>query len=211
VLEVLEIVTGIVLTGGKSKRLNRDKAFVKLEGISIIKRVISSLSNIVNELIIVTNEEKKDVYSSFGTNIKVVTDIFPERAALGGLYTGLSYSNNNYSIVVACDMPFLNSSLLQYMVNLSPGYDAVIPRIGNYLEPLHAVYSKKCVTTAENLINQNDLSIRKLIGFLRVRYVLKKEIMIYDPEIESFFNINNNFDLEKAEKIVEKHNKIKGS
>jgi molybdopterin-guanine dinucleotide biosynthesis protein A len=173
--------------------------------------VISSLSNIVNELIVVTNEEKKDVYSSFGSNIKVVTDIFPEKAALGGLYTGLSYSKNSYSIVVACDMPFLNSSLLKYMVNLSPGYDAVIPRIGNYLEPLHAVYSKNCVATAENLLNQNDLSIRKLIGFLKVRYVLKSEIMQYDPDIESFFNINNNFDLEKAKKIVEKNNMIKGS
>jgi molybdenum cofactor guanylyltransferase len=162
-------------------------------------------------LIIVTNEEKNNIYSSFESNIKVVTDIFPEKAALGGLYTGLSYSKNNYSIIVACDMPFLNSDLLQYMVNISPGYDAVIPRIGNYMEPLHAVYSRNCMTTAENLINQNELSIRKLIGLLKTRYVLKKEIMVYDPDVVSFFNINNNFDLEKAEKIVENHSKIKGS
>lgn len=162
-------------------------------------------------MIIVTNEEKNNIYSSFESNIKVVTDIFPEKAALGGLYTGLSYSKNNYSIIVACDMPFLNSDLLQYMVNISPGYDAVIPRIGNYMEPLHAVYSRNCMTTAENLINQNELSIRKLIGLLKTRYVLKKEIMVYDPDVVSFFNINNNFDLEKAEKIVENHSKIKGS
>ena len=152
-----------------------------------------------------TNEEKKDVFSSFESNIKVVTDIFPEKAALGGLYTGLSYSKNNYSVIVACDMPFLNSNLLQYMVNISSGYDTVIPRIGNYLEPLHAVYSKNCMDTAESLINQNELSIRKLVGLLKTRYVLKKEIMVYDPDIISFFNINNNFDLEKAEKIVEKN------
>jgi molybdopterin-guanine dinucleotide biosynthesis protein A len=102
-------------------------------------------------------------------------------------------------------MPFLNSNLLQYMVNISSGYDTVIPRIGNYLEPLHAVYSKNCMDTAESLINQNELSIRKLVGLLKTRYVLKKEIMVYDPDIISFFNINNNFDLEKAEKIVEKN------
>jgi molybdopterin-guanine dinucleotide biosynthesis protein A len=162
-------------------------------------------------LIIVTNEEKKDVFSSFESNIKVVTDIFPEKAALGGLYTGLSYSKNNYSIIVACDMPFLSSDLLQYMVNISPGYDAVIPRIGNYLEPLHAVYSRNCMTTAETLINKNELSVRKLLGLLKTRYILKKEVMVYDPDIISFFNINNSFDLEKAEKIVGKQNKIKGS
>jgi molybdenum cofactor guanylyltransferase len=159
----------------------------------------------------VTNEEKIDAYSSFESNIKVVTDIFPEKAALGGLYTGLSYSKNNYSIIVACDMPFLNSALLQYMVNISPGYDAVIPRIGNYLEPLHAVYSKNCIATAEKLINNNELSVRKLVGLLKTRYILKKEIMIYDPDIVSFFNINNNFDLEKAEKILAKRNEIKNS
>lgn len=143
--------------------------------------------------------------------MKVVTDIIPEKAALGGLYTGLSYSKNNYSIIVACDMPFLNSELLQYMVNISPGYDAVIPRIGNYLEPLHAVYSRNCIATAENLINQNELSVRKMLGLLKTRYILKKEIMVYDPDIVSFFNINNNFDLEKAEKIIAKRNKNKDS
>lgn len=141
----------------------------------------------------------------------MVIDIYTEKAALGGLYTGLSYSNNNYSIIVACDMPFLNPDLLQYMVNVSSGYDAIIPRIGNYLEPLHAIYSRDCMTAAEKLINENELSVRKLIGMVKTRYVLKKEIMVYDPDIISFFNINNSLDLEKAEKIIERRNKILGS
>lgn len=134
----------------------------------------------------------------------MVIDIYPEKAALGGLYTGLSYSNSDYSVVVACDMPFLNTNLLQYMINSSPGYDAVIPKIGNYLEPLHAIYSRNCKIAAEKLINENELSVRKLIGFVKTRYILKKEVVVYDPDIISFFNINNSQDLGKAEKIIER-------
>jgi molybdopterin-guanine dinucleotide biosynthesis protein A len=141
----------------------------------------------------------------------VVIDIYPDKAALGGLYTGLSYSNNDYSIIVACDMPFLNPDLLEYMIGISTGYDAVIPKIGNFVEPLHGIYSRNCIITAEKLIKENKLSVRKLVGLLNTRYILPEEIETYDPELTSFFNINSELELQKAKRIIKKRNRIIGS
>jgi molybdopterin-guanine dinucleotide biosynthesis protein A len=211
VIKDCAIITGIILCGGKSKRLGRDKAFVKLEGRNIIERVVDNLAPVVNELIIVADEEKQSVYSSLESNLKVVTDKYRDKSALGGLYTGLHYSSYSYSIIVACDMPFLNINLLKYMVSIADGYDAVIPKIGNYIEPLHGIYSHDCMNNAEKLINENNLSIRGLISQINTRYVLKREIEMYDPELISFFNINNELDLQKAEQIIKKRNQFIGS
>ena len=202
----MKITTGIILAGGKSIRLGKEKALIQFKGKSLIERVVSRLHPIVNELIIVTNEEKHQNFSSLDLNSKVVSDIYPNRAALGGIYTGLKYSNFDYSVVVACDMPFLNPELLNYMINIASGYNAIVPKIGWFVEPLHAVYSRNCMETAEYLIKNNILTVRDLIKRINTRYITEKEMSKFDPDIISFFNINSKEDLKKAEQITNKLN-----
>ena len=87
------------------------------------------------------------------------------------------------------------------MIQLSADFDLVVPRMDNYVEPLHAVYSKSCLAPIENMIEQGKLSVTKLFSLVKVRYVETGEIDRFDPEHLSFFNINTKADLEMARKI----------
>ncbi|MBI2829893.1 MAG: molybdenum cofactor guanylyltransferase [Chloroflexi bacterium] len=196
-------VSCIILAGGKSVRLGRDKRTEILGGQSLMERVITRLSSLSEEFILVTAPEQSTVISS-KVSFKVVQDILPGKGPLGGIYTGLLASGNTYNLVVACDMPFLNQPLLSYMLGLAPGVEVVVPRIGDYHEPLHAVYSKDCMPVIKDLLERNDLSILKLFEQVRVRYVEVDEIDRFDPEHLSFFNINTKSDLDKAAKLVER-------
>lgn len=162
------------------------------------------MSSVVDEVIIVTNKEKYQLLSRLYVNTRIVADICTNKGALGGIYTGIKYSDSENSIVVACDMPFINLSILKYMLNQTTGYDAVVPQIGNYMEPLHAIYSKSCIPIIEDLIELNELSIYRLIKMVRTRFISENEIRVYDENMLTFFNINNLEDLENAQSIVKK-------
>jgi molybdopterin-guanine dinucleotide biosynthesis protein A len=122
-----------VLAGGKSLRLGRDKALEKIGGKYLIERVIDSLRD---DIIVVTTAPNQLP----GLSIEKVIDTYPHTGAKVGLCTGINAATSFYSLVVACDMLFLNIDLLR--LDVSPGFDAVIPRIGDKIEPLHAVYSR---------------------------------------------------------------------
>ena len=111
-------------------------------------------------------------------------------------------SDSPYNLVVACDMPFLNQDLLRYMIQLSVDFDLVVPRVNNYVEPLHAVYSRSCLAPIEDMIAQGKLSVNKLLDLVRVKYVEAEEIDRFDPEHLSFFNINTKADMEMAREII---------
>jgi len=100
-------------------------------------------------------------------------------------------------------MPFLNPDLLGYLIGLASGSDAVVPRIGDMYEPLHAVYSKNCITAIGQLLWQEEPArISELFGLVKTRYVDADEIAKFDPEHLSFFNINTQSDLRKAEALI---------
>ena len=135
-------MTGIVLSGGENRRMGRDKAFLKIAGIPMIEHVLQALQSVVKQkIIIVTNSPQ--AYTSYG--VRVVTDASDKRGSLIGIYTGLLYSQDEYNIVVACDMPFLNSKLLRFMIEIQEGYDLIVYRNNAIFEPLHAIYSKNCL------------------------------------------------------------------
>jgi molybdopterin-guanine dinucleotide biosynthesis protein A len=136
--------------------------------------------------------------------VKRVVDIYPGKGALGGIYSGLRESLSFHSLVVGCDMPFLNIALLRHLIELSPGFDVVIPRVGGYIEPLHAVYSKDCLAPIEALLHKGRLRIADFFPAVKVRYIEDAEVERLDPEHLSFFNINSEADLERARALLEK-------
>jgi molybdopterin-guanine dinucleotide biosynthesis protein A len=87
-------------------------------------------------------------------------------------------------------MPFLNAGLLSYLMELAPGYDAVVPAFGELIEPLHAVYSKRLLPVIEERIREDERRIRSIFYHANVRYVTEKEISRFDPERRSFINLN---------------------
>lgn len=189
--------TSIVLAGGKSLRFGRNKALETICGKSLIECVVQRLKPITSQILIVTSKELVDLPVAGKTEI--LTDVYPNKGPLGGIYTGLLAAKSSRSIVVACDMPFLNIKLLSYMVKLSRGVDAVIPRLGEeLLQPLHAVYSKNCLSSIKTHLEQDQLQIRPFLNTVRVRYVEQVECQRLDPELLSFFNINYKSDLDQA-------------
>ena len=192
----------IILAGGKSLRLGHDKILENIGSKSLLEQVISRIDSLSRDIIIITAEERTFPQLACHPRLKVVPDIFPGKGSLGGIYTGLVTSDSFYNFVIASDMPFLNQSLLRYMIEVSDGFDFVIPRINNLFEPLHAVYSKNCVAPAEFILKEGRKVIIELFDSVKVRYVEAEEIDRFDPQHLSFFNINTQEDLELARKMA---------
>jgi molybdopterin-guanine dinucleotide biosynthesis protein A len=196
-------VSCIILAGGKGTRLGRNKVVEKIGNQSLLERVISSLSTLNQEMIVVIAKESSLPQLTNNPKIKIVRDIYPGKGSLGGIYTGLVYSKSYYNLVVACDMPFLNLNLLKYMISVTEDADVVIPKVVNdILEPLHAVYSKNCVGKIELLLEQNRLSILELFPMVQVRYIEVSEIEHFDKKHLSFFNINTESDLKIGRELI---------
>jgi molybdopterin-guanine dinucleotide biosynthesis protein A len=195
-------VTGIVLAGGRSSRLGRQKALEKIGEKGLIENTVDILVSFSQEVLVVTSKEQLASIASVNLKARLVVDIYPGKAALGGIYTGLANANTQYGLVVACDMPFLNSALLRYIVEMAPGYDVVLPRVNGKVELLHAVYSKDCLDKVKKMLDENTLQILKLLDMVNIRYVEDKEIGKFDPDHLSFFNINTLDDLTVAENLM---------
>ena len=199
--EVGYLISCIVLAGGQSQRLGADKAFLKIGNQILIEGIVEKMAQIGDEVIIVTNSPQEYGY----LEARLVGDVYPGKGALGGIYSGLKAAHNHHSMVVACDMPFLDLNLLRYMILLSPGQDVVIPRVGGLTEPLHAIYSKVCLQPIERLLSAGGVKIIEFFPEVRVRYVEEQEIGLFDPQRLSFFNINTLADLEKARSLARRN------
>jgi len=151
---------------------------------------------------VVTSREQFDSIAAAQLKVKVVVDVCPGRGALGGIYTGLICADSFYSLVVGCDMPFLNRDLLCYIVDRIAGFDAVVPKVHDMVEPLHAIYSKNCLGSIRRMMEEDRLEISPLFSLVNTRYIGEEELVKFDPEHLSFFNINTVADLRKARQLI---------
>ena len=135
--------TGIILAGGQNLRFNgKNKASIKICGKSIIEHIYDLFSQIFEQVIIVTNDPIK--YIKFDCHI--VCDIYEKRSALTGIHTGLFYTKTPFAFIVACDLPFLKRQVVELIINnIDKKNDIVICETQFGLEPLCAVYSKRCI------------------------------------------------------------------
>jgi molybdenum cofactor guanylyltransferase len=196
-------ISCIALAGGKSTRLGRNKLFEVVGGKTLFARVISKLALFKSEIIVVTVEQANLPQDINYPKLKIVRDIFPGKGLLGGIYTGLITSKTFYNIVVACDMPFLNYALLKYFSAVAEGFDLVAFHKVDKFEPLHAVYSQKCILPIEKLMqHKNNERIIEILPYVKVRNISQEEIDRIDPYHLSFFNINNETELKTARKIA---------
>lgn len=195
-------ISSIILAGGKSVRFGHDKILERIGDTSLLEKVISHIEPISRDIVIVTTKERTFASLADRPKIKIVNDIFPGQGSLGGIYTGLVKSESFYNLVIAADMPFLNRSLLQYMMKVADGYDFILPRVDKWYEPLHAIYSKNCIDPIESILKEGKKVIVELFNYVKVRFIEAEEIDRFDPKHLSFFNINTGEDMERAKKIA---------
>ena len=183
-------------------RLGRAKALERINKLSLIERTIDCLSMVSQAVLVVTSQEQFSSITAVRLKGKVVVDLYPGKGALGGIYTGLATADSHHSLVVACDMPFLNRDLLFYLMDLAPNFDVVVPKLDGKFEPLHAIYSKDCLAPIKEILREGSLEILRLFDLVKIRYVVRDEIAKFDPQFLSFFNINTPDDLKKAEELI---------
>lgn len=175
--------------------MGADKAFLPLAGRPMIEHVLRALRSVARRIIIVTN--RADAYLGY-SDAEVTGDVFDKRGPLIGLYSGLLRSTDACNIVVACDMPFLNSRFLLYMASLAGDHEAVVPKVDGFVEPLHAVYKRALLPVIEDHIVRGQRQIRGVLAGTRVRYVTEEEVDRFDPRRRSFINLNTRKQYEEA-------------
>lgn len=194
-------VTGILVAGGKSRRMGQDKRFMKLGGRTLLDLVLRGLEASFEEVMVVLAEPVPELPVS---PHKVIYDAIPNAGSFGGLYTGLRHATTSRSFVIACDMPFLNPEFIHHLVDLEQTADVVMARLSTGLQPMHAVYSQRCLPIMEEMAGNNDLKIQNLAyrSSLKVRFVEEPEIAEYDPRFLSFQNINTRAEFDRAESLL---------
>ena len=197
------MVTGVILAGGKSRRMKQNKALLHLGNDVLIGHVTRQMRSVTQELLLITNSP--DEYAHL--DVPMHSDIISNCGALGGIHAGLTYASNEAAICVGCDNPFLQQKLLSYLVSVLGEHDAVMPCTNCHgqrtLQTLCAVYSKSCLPIIEQMLNEPDLRVHALQERANVLTLAPEIWQTYDSEGYSFFNVNTPEDYEKAQTIYD--------
>ena len=192
-------VTGVVQAGGKSTRMGgTPKALCELGGRRLIERVVDVVREVADDVLVVTNTP--DLYRFL--DLPMVPDVFVEGGSLGGIYSGLVAASGDVAFTVACDMPFLRAEVARLVLARAGEADVVIPRAGDQLQTLHAVYGKACLPHMEARLRAGRLKIVGFFDDVRVLEVSEAEVARHaDPAIV-FMNVNTPEELERARALI---------
>jgi molybdopterin-guanine dinucleotide biosynthesis protein A len=197
--EVSSQVSAILLAGGASRRMGgRNKALLKVGRVTIVERVVNTLAPIFPEVIVITNSP--DDFAFLG--LPMFRDLRRGMGSLGGLYTGLTACSMDHGFLVACDMPFLSGKTIEHMLSLIEDNDVVIPKLSGGLEPLHAVYSRRCLPGIAALLDAGDLKIINLFPEVKVREVPEEDLARFDPRLLFAMNVNTPEGLNNAQALA---------
>ena len=178
----------IILAGGLNTRMKgRNKAFLKIDGRTILDRLLNSLRSVFSEIMLVTRQP--DQYD--GYSIRFVVDIHKGRSSLTGIHAGLVHAKAAFGFVVPCDIPFLQPNLIRLLLDeLEPDLEVVVPFYDGHYQPLCAIYSKRCIPLIEKQLASSDYKISHLFERVRVKTVPLEKLTIADPDLLSFLNVN---------------------
>ncbi len=185
--------TGVILAGGLNSRFcGTNKAFLEIGGKKIFDHIYELFSSLFENIILVTNDPLR--YLEWDLNI--VTDLYPDRSSLNGIYSGLFHTTTPYAFFTACDAPFLKRQIVETIVDrIEKDIDVVIPETSEGLEPLCAVYSNQCLKHIEKHLLTKNFQIKQWFKKVRVKTVEETVLRDKDPELWSFININTTSDL----------------
>jgi molybdenum cofactor guanylyltransferase len=179
-------VTGVILAGGASRRMGQNKGFLELNGTPLLAIIADRLRVVAGEIIIVAGDAER--YAGFAD--RCVGDVYPNVGTLGGIHAGLNAAGHELAVIVACDMPFLDPAVLAWFIDAAQDVDLVVLRHSKGVEPLHAVYHKRCLPAIESTIRRGERCAYAFYDEIRVRYVEPAEIAALDPTLLSFCNVN---------------------
>lgn len=197
---IIADVSGVLLAGGKSRRMGQDKRLLSVGAETLYARSLSVLRAMFQRVIVVIAQDSPAMES----DVPIFRDLIPHCGSLGGLYTGLKQAETEWIFAVACDMPFLDPAVMRYFIKLKGEGDVVMAKLENGFHPMHALYHRNCLPVIEKLIDAQDFKIHRLAEHpaLRVRVVTPEELGPFDREGRSFYNVNTPEDLAAARVLL---------
>jgi molybdopterin-guanine dinucleotide biosynthesis protein A len=186
----------VIQAGGQSRRMGADKGLLPFGHGTLVEYILAQVTGLGDEQIIISNQPED--YARFG--LPVFTDVFPGKGALGGIYSAIFHAKYDHVLLLACDMPFVNLELIDYLLSLSGDHDVVVPvaEEDEYVRPFRAVYAKTCLPAIEAALERGERKVISFFGQVDVHYVSPEQVHRFDPQERTFININTPQDLENA-------------
>lgn len=209
--------TGVVLAGGRSVRMGRDKAWVALAGRPLILWVLDALREVTTSQVIVARDDPAQLERLAELGLPVAVDRFESRGPLGGIHAGLVASPTDLAVVAACDLPLIRPALLSLLLAAVGDWQAAVPYAGETgpperfewttarqagLQPLVAAYRRSCIAPLERLLDGGPLPTTALISIVRTHVVYPDAWRAADADGRSFFNVNTPEDVLVATRML---------
>ncbi|MEJ5306641.1 MAG: molybdenum cofactor guanylyltransferase [Ignavibacteria bacterium] len=186
-------ITAIVLAGGKSKRMGKEKALLPIGNKSIIQVLVEKLKELFPKVILSTNSPENFVF----LHIPMVEDFYKNMGPLSGVHAGLIETETEKNFIISCDLPLMNKEMIEYICNYKSDKKIVVCKVGDYIEPTFGIYSKSIVDEIEVILNLNlqqglsprDISIQNVIEKLGAEIIDPSSLPFYNEDL--FYNMNS--------------------
>ena len=190
-------MNAILLAGGKSSRFGSNKAFAEINNQLMVEKIVNKLNNYFEKIYLVVQNK---VDYDFLEDVIIVEDIIPAMGPLGGLYTGLEYSDREKNYLTACDMPFLVDKYLSYLENYKHDFDVLIGEYNGYYEPFAGIYKKSSLKAIKRTLSEGKLKIKDFYNDINLKVIPEDKITEIAEPKKIYFNINYKSDLENINK-----------
>ncbi|MFZ0370414.1 MAG: molybdenum cofactor guanylyltransferase [Halobacillus sp.] len=186
---------GVILAGGGSTRMGKDKAWLELGGQPIVVRIINELQKTVPTVVMNQNDETD-------LPIPSIRDIYQDAGPLGGLHTVMNARGEEWFFLSACDTPFIHESVYNYLYSFADQtIDAVVPEYEGRLQPLSGIYRKSCLPIIETLLHNGERKVSLLLEQVHSVYVNDFQPLPSEVVNRHFLNMNTPEDYRKAQEI----------
>jgi molybdenum cofactor guanylyltransferase len=190
----------VILAGGLNTRMRgRNKAFLEVGGRTILDRLIATLKDFFNEILLVTREP--EMYAD--QPVRAVEDVYEARASLTGVHSGLHHMKADFAFVVPCDAPFIEPALIRTLLSeITVDVDAIVPMSGRFYEPLCAIYSKSCLAPIRDQLDRGDFKITRFYDKIRLKTIPLETILPAEERQRALFNVNTPEALSQSQDMV---------
>jgi len=196
-MKVFNDITGVILVGGKSRRMGRDKAFLDMGGRTLFECVLDSFRETFHKIILIGNGAER--FTNYG--FPIYEDLL-SGSALGGIYTGLHYADTDTVFVSSCDLPFPSSRVIRHLCSLTGTSDAVVPRLAHGYEPLFAAYAKSCLGPVRAMLEAGNYCVYDLYHQMNVREVSERDLQAVGGGRDAFLNLNTPEEYETVKRRI---------
>ncbi len=189
-----------ILVGGRSRRMGANKALLTLVpgGPTMVELVVSAVQAVSNDIVLVGSPADRNRYPALPWLADSPAGVGP----LGGIRAALAASHTDRLLVVACDMPLLNPTLLRYMVSCAFDHDALVPQVAGRLHPLHAIYHRSSLPRIEEYLSAGESRVQGWFPGARIAVIPESTVARHDPALCSCLNLNTPADLDLARQIM---------